>query len=490
MRQNNDSNRLTVIESQSQKKKRPPQKKTVVRAKQNPDVALHQAMTLANKREPTIQERAEKHRIENEHKYKQETHGQSVNNQRPKKKEPNQRTAAPKKSSSKSKKSAIKSKLFHKDKDIQDGPDFFIVYVVTILVVIGLVMVFSASSYRSLIEYGTAYSYFLRQFVYAIIGLGVMAVVAVISPDIFNKIAPIALFGVLLLVIYTIFNGEESLGATRWVTIGGIRFTPSEFAKPLMVICTADLIKNDPYDIFRGKNNIAVFAMMIVAVIAIASEDLGSAIAIVGGCFFIFCIAGITKRDVVIVMIAGILCVVAACIQEPYRIHRILGFLSQTEADAASGSAYQLVQSLYAFGSGGLFGVGIGNSGQKLLYLPGMHTDFIFSVIGEELGIIGALLVVALFMIFMWRGFWIAAHIEDTYKSYLAFGCTAIISVQALINMGVAVGLLPVTGITLPFISYGGTSLVMSLLIVGILLNMSRYADKGGKKKRVRRTKK
>ena len=155
-----------------------------------------------------------------------------------------------------------------------------------------------------------------------------------------------------------------------------------------------------------------------------------------------------------------------------------MGFLSQTEADAASGSAYQLVQSLYAFGSGGLFGVGLGNSGQKLLYLPGMHTDFIYSVIGEELGIIGALLVLGLFLAFAWRGFWIATHIEDSYKSYLAFGCTSIITVQALINMGVAVGVLPVTGITLPFISYGGTSLIITLSIVGILLNMSRYADK------------
>ena len=488
MRQNNDSRRLTVVEGQSQKKKRPPQTKKVAAHQQNPDAALHQAMALANKREPTIQERAEKHRIENEQ--KREVRGRQENNPRPKKRESSQRGPVQKKPQEKTKKSAWLSKLIHRDKEILDGPDFFIVYVVTILVVIGLVIVFSESSYRSLIEYGTAYSYFLRQFVYALIGLGVMAVVAVISPEIFNRIAPIALFGVLLLVIYTIFNGEESLGATRWVTIGGIRFTPSEFAKPLMVICTADLIKNDPYDIFRGRNNIAIFVMMLIAVIAIASEDLGSAVAIFGGCFFIFCVAGITKRDVLIVVVSGILFVVAACIQEPYRVHRILGFLSQTEADAASGSAYQLVQSLYAFGSGGLFGVGIGNSGQKLLYLPGMHTDFIFSVIGEELGIIGALLVVALFMIFMWRGFWIAAHIEDSYKSYLAFGCTAIISVQALINMGVAVGLLPVTGITLPFISYGGTSLVMSLLIVGILLNMSRYADKGGKRKRVRNTRK
>lgn len=339
-------------------------------------------------------------------------------------------------------------------------------------------MVFSASSYRSLLENGNAYSYFIRQLAYGVMGVFAMLFIMNISPEWFRRIAPAALCVVTVLVIYTIFNGEESLGATRWVTIAGIRFTPSEFAKPLMVICTADLIKDSVYDVKKDRGNIMIFAVMLIALLAIASEDLGSALAIFGGCFSMFIVAGLSKKGMLAVVGAGLLGVVAACIQEPYRLQRILGFLSQTEADAVSGSAYQLVQSLYAFGSGGLFGVGLGNSGQKLLYLPGMHTDFIYSVIGEELGIIGALLVLGLFMAFAWRGFWIAAHIEDSYKSYLAFGCTSIIIVQALINMGVAVGVLPVTGITLPFISYGGTSLVITLIIVGILLNMSRFVAK------------
>lgn len=478
MQQNNNrGQRRPSLVSQGPEKRplqnvrRPAQQKQTVGQRQAINQSSHQAMSMANRREPTIQERAEQHRLEN---LKRERSQETV--RRPKK--TTQQTPKKKKKQKKIKGLTTISRLLAQNKATHGSPDFLIFDIVVLLVVIGVIMVFSASSYRSLLEYGSAYSYFIRQLAYAVLGVFGMLIIMNISPEWFSRLAPAALCVVVALVIYTIFNGEETLGATRWVTIAGIRFTPSEFAKPLMVICTADLIKDSIYDVKKDRGNILIFLLMVVALIAIASEDLGSALAIFGGCFSMFIVAGLSKRGVLAVIGVGLLGVVAACIQEPYRLHRILGFLSQTEADAASGSAYQLVQSLYAFGSGGLFGVGLGNSGQKLLYLPGMHTDFIFSVIGEELGIIGTLLVLGLFMAFAWRGFWIATHIEDSYKSYLAFGCTSIITVQALINMGVAVGVLPVTGITLPFISYGGTSLIITLTIVGILLNMSRYADK------------
>lgn len=180
---------------------------------------------------------------------------------------------------------------------------------------------------------------------------------------------------------------------------------------------------------------------------------------------------------------------VAAIAVAPYRLQRILGFLSQGDTDASSGSTYQITQSLYAFGSGGLTGRGLGNSGQKLLYLPGMHTDFIFSVIGEELGLVGATIVLILFMTLAWRGFWLASRIVDNFKSYTVFGIVAVFIIQALINMGVAAGILPVTGITLPLISYGGTSLFVTLASIGIVLNFSRFADKRGTEKGNRRKK-
>ena len=479
MQQNNNKGpkrpSVTSYESkqrQPQQERRTPQQKQTVGQRQAMNQSSRQAMSMANRREPTIQERAEQHRLEN---MQREHTDEAV--RRPKKATPK----APKKKKNKQKKAKGKSlfaQFLAKMKATHGSPDFLSFDIAVLLVAIGVIMVFSASSYRSLLENGNAYSYFIRQLAYGVMGVFAMLFIMNISPEWFRRIAPAALCVVTVLVIYTIFNGEESLGATRWVTIAGIRFTPSEFAKPLMVICTADLIKDSVYDVKKDRGNIMIFAVMLIALLAIASEDLGSALAIFGGCFSMFIVAGLSKKGMLAVVGAGLLGVVAACIQEPYRLQRILGFLSQTEADAASGSAYQLVQSLYAFGSGGLFGVGLGNSGQKLLYLPGMHTDFIYSVIGEELGIIGALLVLGLFMAFAWRGFWIAAHIEDSYKSYLAFGCTSIIIVQAMINMGVAVGVLPVTGITLPFISYGGTSLVITLIIVGILLNMSRFVAK------------
>ena len=455
------------------------------------NASMHQAMYMGNSREPSIQERARARQLEKE-RQKEIQYGEYDDEYRETAPSAPRKRIVPKNvdtSKSKLQKPNVKeqtaetvSALFPKDKSAQGAPDFLALEIAVALLVIGLVMVFSASSYRSLLEYGSAFSYFIRQGASAILGLGLMVVATYISPEIIRKLAPIALLAVAALVVVTIFKGEETLGATRWITIAGIRFTPSEMAKPLMIVCTADLIKNSPYDVVKSRENLFVFVLMLLTLVVIATEDLGSALAIFGGCFAMFIIAGIGVRAIAGVFAACLLGVVAACIQEPYRINRIIGFLSQTDADASTGSAYQLVQSLYAFGSGGLFGVGIGNSGQKLLYLPGMHTDFIYSVIGEDLGIIGALLVLGLFLAFAWRGFWIATRIEDNFKSYLAFGAAAIIVVQALINMGVAVGVLPVTGITLPFISYGGTSLMITLGIVGILLNMSRYANKEKKK--------
>lgn len=433
--------------------------------------ASRQAMSLANQHAPSIQERAARHRREHEMQERlQDT------------------TAYPKapvrKKSKKKKKfkvPGIFERWMPEDTSALGAPDFLVLEIAAVLLVIGLIMVFSASSYRSLLENGSAFGYFIPQVEFAVLGIVVMVIMILMAPEIFYKLAPYALLVVFALLVYTLFNGEETLGAVRWITIAGIRFTPSELAKPLMVICAASLLRNGAEDVrvmLADRNSFLVFVLMIATLGIIAKEDLGSALAIFGGCFAMFIVAGLPKRWITGVLGLGLGVVVVYCIIEPYRIQRILGFLNQTDADAASGSAYQLVQSLYAFGSGGLFGVGLGNSGQKLLYLPGMHTDFIYSVIGEELGIIGALFVLALFMVFAWRGFWLATRIEDTTRSYLCFGATAIITVQALINMGVAVGVLPVTGITLPFISYGGTSLVVTLIIVGLIVNMSRYADK------------
>lgn len=499
MQQNNNKGPKRPILVQQDRIREPAQKRHRA-APSKQTVAEHQtvrsttqhAMAMANSREPSLQDRAERQRIaqmQSERDGHQPTQTMTSQHHRDERKQKNRKQ---------NKKAAIQQKQpglidhFFVRANTTPGvtaPDYVIIEIVAVLLAIGLVMVFSASSYRSLLEYGNTYSYFIRQCAAAVLGIVAAFFVIMLSPDVLRRLAPIFLFFVLLLLIYTLFAGEESLGATRWVTIAGIRFQPSEMAKPLMVICTADLIKNGAYGFvfdeggWIDRNNLIVFAMIVASFGVIAVEDLGSAIAVFGGCFAMFIVGGLTRRWIAGIIALGVGVVGIYIALEPYRIQRLFGFINQTDADAASGSAYQLVQSLYAFGSGGLFGVGLGNSGQKLYYLPEMHTDFIYSVIGEEFGIIGALLVLGLFLALAWRGFWLSTRIADPFKSYLCFGATAIIVVQALINMAVASGVFPVTGITLPLISYGGTSLVITLLNVGLILNASRYADKSKRKR-------
>lgn len=477
-----------VEQSSAQGNRRSTQKKPTVGQQQAIDSATRHAMSMANSRTMSLQERAEQHRAEQRAREAQQPPRRSGSPKQPELRTPPKQA---KKKAKPRKEPGVIDRFIVRANRVPgvSAPDYLVMEIVAVLLAIGLVMVFSASSYRSLMEYGNAYSYFIRQFGAAVLGIIVAFVVLMLSPEIFRKLAPVLLFLVLLLLIYTLFAGEEALGATRWVTIAGIRFQPSEMAKPLMIICTADLVKNGVYSFVKDdegnfdRNNLIVFAMILATFGVIAVEDLGSAIAIFGGCFATFIVAGLTKRWIlgIIAACAGVVAIYIAL--EPYRLQRLFGFVNQTDADAAGGSAYQLVQSLYAFGSGGLFGVGLGNSGQKLYYLPEMHTDFIYAVIGEEFGWIGALLVLGLFLLLAWRGFWLATRIYDPFKSYLCFGATAIIVVQALINMAVASGVFPVTGITLPLISYGGTSLVITLLSVGIILNASRYADKTKRKR-------
>jgi cell division protein FtsW len=200
--------------------------------------------------------------------------------------------------------------------------------------------------------------------------------------------------------------------------------------------------------------------------------DLGTTLVIAATTFFMLIAAGARIGHILALAGAGLGLVVAAIAAAPYRMQRIFAFLDPW-ADPL-GKGYQTIQALLALGPGGLFGLGLGQSRQKFLYLPENHTDFIFAMIGEELGFIGASLVIILFFLFAWRGFRVAMRATDGFAGFLAVGLTAMVSIQAMINMGVVSGVLPVTGITLPFISYGGTSLVFTMLGVGVLLNISR----------------
>ena len=355
------------------------------------------------------------------------------------------------------------------------GPaDLLLFFIMLVLLAVGLIMVLSSSSYDAMLTYGDSLFYFKRQLIFMIGGFFAMFVMMNISPNAVKRLAiPFMIVCVVMLLLVP-FVGIEVNGARRWLGTKSIRFAPAEIAKPVVIVFFSMWLTS------LGKKNLQtlkgfIYTLGVLAIIPVlvVIEDLGTAITIAGALVCMMIAAQVPWRYLGGTVAAGVAGVVAMIIMKPYRLKRIQVWLDPFSDPLGNG--YQAVQSLYALGSGGFFGVGLGASRQKLLHLPERHTDFIFSIIGEELGFIGAAFVILLFALFIWRGFYIAMHLEDKFKSLTAFGLTAVIGIQAMINIGVAVGFLPVTGITLPFISYGGTSLVFMLATVGFLLNMSRY---------------
>ena len=356
-------------------------------------------------------------------------------------------------------------------------PDLLLFFVTLVLLIVGLIMVLSASSYEALIEYNDALHFFKRQALFMVFGFVAMFIMMNISVDFVKRMAfPGLAVSILLLLLLPVF-GVDVNGSVRWYRIGGVQFGPAEMAKPIVIVFFAMWLTA------LGRKNLRsfkgfLFTLFVLAVIPvlIIKEDLGTAVCIAGAMFCMLIIA--EAPWLYIFTLAGMACagVAAMIIAAPYRINRILSFLDPF-ADPLGGG-YQVVQSLYAIGSGSLFGVGLGASRQKLMHLPEMHTDFIFSIIGEELGFLGAGFVILLFTVFIWRGFSVAARLEDKFMAFTAFGLTASIGIQAMINIGVAVGAMPVTGITLPFISYGGSSLIFMMATVGFLFNLSGYVKK------------
>ncbi|MBQ3508904.1 MAG: putative lipid II flippase FtsW [Peptococcaceae bacterium] len=355
------------------------------------------------------------------------------------------------------------------------GPaDLLLFFITLVLLAVGLIMVLSASSYDAMLTYGDALFYFKRQFLFMIFGFFAMFIMMNISPAFVKRMAIPFMIACIIMLALVPFIGIEVNGARRWLGTQSVRFAPAEIAKPVVIVFFAMWLTS------LGKKNLQTFkgffyTLVVLAIIPglVVIEDLGTAISIAGALVCMMIAAEVPWKYLGGTVAAGAAGVVAMIAVKPYRINRILVWLDPFSDPLGNG--YQAVQSLYALGSGGLFGVGLGASRQKLLHLPERHTDFIFSIIGEELGFIGAAFVILLFALFIWRGFYIAIHLDDKFKSLTAFGLTAVIGIQAMINIGVAVGFLPVTGITLPFISYGGTSLVFMLATVGFLLNMSRY---------------
>ncbi|MCL1874521.1 MAG: putative lipid II flippase FtsW [Clostridiales bacterium] len=359
------------------------------------------------------------------------------------------------------------------------SPDWWLLCVMLLLVAVGIIMVFSASQYAAQHERGDSFYYLKKQLQAVAIGLLGFFLAYKIDFRVYRRLAWPAYLAVVVILLMVLFStaGDEVKGATRWITIAGLRFQPSEPCKLAMAMLLAKILTDKQKNIKSfARSFLPVFALMgLSCALVFLQNDLSTTVVIAGMSFIMMFCSGIRPLYLTGTLAAGLAAGVSAIIMEPYRFKRITAFLDPWSDPLGSG--FQTIQSLLAIGSGGLTGVGLGNASSKWFYLPEMHTDFIFSVLAEELGLLGGLLVIILFVLLIWRGLLIAVKMPDVFGSFLALGITTMIGLQAFINLGVATGLLPVTGVTLPFISYGGTSLIISMTAVGVLWNLSRFAE-------------
>jgi cell division protein FtsW len=353
--------------------------------------------------------------------------------------------------------------------------DYLLLLVSLCLVGMGLVMVLSASSVLAQEHYGDPYHFFRPQLIFSLVGLGLMVICKNIPYRIYCRLAyPILLVILSALVLVLIPSvGHEAGGARRWLRLAGLSVQPSEAAKLALVFYLAyslaakqEKIKDFAYGLFP---HLIVLVAMVVSVVA--EPDLGTAVILTLIAWIMFFVAGVRVTHLVALALCAVPVVYALISHSPYRMKRISAFLSPW--DDPLGAGYHIIHSFMAFASGGLTGLGPGGSQQKLFFLPEPHTDFIFSVVGEELGFIGVALVAVLFLVFVWRGLAVALQAYDLEGTYMALGLTLIIGLQAFMNMAVVVGLLPTKGLALPFFSYGGSAMLVNLTCVGILMNIS-----------------
>lgn len=351
--------------------------------------------------------------------------------------------------------------------------DNALMYTTLALVLFGLMSVFTASAAQADLETGSAISVLLKQIISAVLGTGLLWTLARFPFERWKQLArPFALLCIGLLLM-TMFVGTTANGSERWIMLPfGFQFQPSDFAKVAAIFLMAQATSQGRN--LLSQNTIINLALVAFMSILILKQPNLSVTMIIGAMSFLMLfVAGLPRYLCYGLIPAMGMLLFREITHNEYQMKRITGWLNPWKDPLETG--YNLIQSYYAIGSGGLFGVGLGNSIQKLYYLPFQHTDFIFSVICEEWGFIGATIVIGLFGLLAWRGFTIAWYCGSQFGKMLAFGLTLAIVLQALINISVTIGLMPVTGVTLPLISYGGTSMVVTLGMIGILLNISSY---------------
>ncbi len=353
--------------------------------------------------------------------------------------------------------------------------DYILKYTVIILVLLGIIMVFSASYYTALNSMGDAYSFLKKDIRAAAVGAVAMIITSRIPYKLYGAWAWIILaISVLLLVLVLTPMGTTINYAQRWIYIGPISIMPGELAKPAVIIFCAWYLNREPERTASLRNGTAPMWLLmgICALLIMKQPNFSTAFIVCALILLIMIISGTKMWHIGVTMLIGVLAAVVLIAIEPYRLTRIVTFLNPF-ADAQR-TGFQVAQSLIALGSGGLTGVGIGESVQKMLYLPEPMNDFIFAIIGEEMGYIGCLLILILYAVFVWRGIKIALECQDAFGMNLAAGITFMVGLQAMFNIGVVSGTLPNTGVSLPFISWGGNSLLIMMACAGILLNISR----------------
>ncbi len=355
--------------------------------------------------------------------------------------------------------------------------DNALVYTTLALVVVGLISVFTASAAQADLETGNSVSLLFKQFISAALGYGALLWMARFPFEKLKNLArPLALVSLGLLLL-TMLAGTTANGSERWIALPfGFQFQPSDVAKVAAILLMAQATSH-PRKLWTQSTilNLGMVSLMITLIYQQPNLSVSMILGILT--VVMLFLAGINIQLLTCSLVGIGFIVYKKILETPYQKKRIVGWLNPWQLSQDAG--YNLIQSYYAIGSGGLYGVGLGNSIQKLYYLPFQHTDFIFSVICEEWGIIGAAIVIGMFGLLAWRGFTIAYHCPSRFGKMLAFGLTMAIVLQASINICVTIGLMPVTGVTLPLISYGGTSMVVTLGMIGILLNISRYRSTG-----------
>jgi cell division protein FtsW len=359
--------------------------------------------------------------------------------------------------------------------------DVQLLFAVLFLVGIGIVMVYSASSALALKKYGSGFHFLKKQALFSLVGIVALVVCSHIPYRIYRAmtypILALALAGLVAVLVSGV--GLHAGGSQRWIRLGPLTFQPVEAARLALITFMAYSLskKHDGLRQFGIGFVPHVLMLLVFAVPLMLQPDFGSVVIFGTLVWMMMFVAGVPIRHLLSALLLMVPAAYFLMINATYRIKRLISFLDPWQYPAGEG--YQIIHSLMAFGTGGLWGTGIGKGYQKLFYLPEPHTDFIFAVIGEELGFWGVLGILALYALVIWRGTRIAFRCPDEFGMLMAFGIVTAIGLQVAINMGVALGLLPTKGLTLPFLSYGGTSLVFNMACIGILMNIgTRHAQK------------